>query len=331
MSGKPRALITGITGQDGTYLSRLLLEKGYEVHGFVRRGQEANVPGGVFAHLGDLTDPAALRQAIVDSEPNEIYNLGAQSHVGASFGEAEYTFRATALPILTILEHLRLNGGADRGIRVYQASSSEMFGDAPPPQNENSPFRPQSPYAVAKVAAHQTVTLYRKAYGLFAVGGILFNHESPIRPASFVTRKITRAVARIFAGADTSLTLGNLEARRDWGFAGDYVKAMHLMLQQDEPRDFVIATGNTWSVRDFVICAFEQANYLTGQRLDWESFVKVSDRFKRPAEVPHLLGNPTRACQDLGWVPEVGFSSLVLMMVRADLESRGVQLIRAAG
>ncbi|HYV99702.1 MAG TPA: GDP-mannose 4,6-dehydratase [Gemmatimonadaceae bacterium] len=331
MSGKPRALITGITGQDGFYLTRLLLEKGYEVHGVVRRGQNPDLPVGVGVHLGDLTDPATIYQAITDSDPSEIYNLGAQSHVGASFKEASYTFRATAEPILTILECLRANGGAARGVRVYQASSSEMFGDAPAPQNENSPFRPQSPYAVAKVAAHHTVSLYRKAYGLFVVGGILFNHEGPRRPPSFVTRKITRGVARIFSGNDDSLTLGNLDACRDWGFAGDYVKAMWLMLQQDTPKDYIVATGNTHSVRDFVIAAFDHANRLTGRNLQWEMFVKTSADLQRPSEVPHLLGNASRTCQELGWAPEVNFDGLVRMMVEADLEDHGVALIRATG
>jgi GDPmannose 4,6-dehydratase len=335
MSSKQRALITGITGQDGFYLTRLLIEKGYEVHGVVRRGQSPYLPAGVVTHLGDLTDPAALRQAIVDAEPTEIYNLGAQSHVHASFREPEYTFAATALPILTILEHLRENGGRSslhRGdpVRVYQASSSEMFGDTRPPQNENSAFHPRSPYAVAKVAAHQTVGLYREAHGLYAVGGILFNHESEIRPASFVTRKITREVARIFSGQSDRLVLGNLEAKRDWGFAGDYVRAMWLMLQQAEPRDYVIASGNSHSVRDFVIAAFEAAHELTGRELNWEAYVSTDTKFERPAEVPYLLGNPTRACQDLGWAPLVSFEGLVRRMVSVDLEACGVSLLAAA-
>ena len=320
MSGKPRALITGITGQDGFYLTRLLLEKGYEVHGVVRRGQNPDLPVGVGVHLGDLTDPATIYQAITDSDPSEIYNLGAQSHVGASFKEASYTFRATAEPILTILECLRANGGAARGVRVYQASSSEMFGDAPAPQNENSPFRPQSPYAVAKVAAHHTVSLYRKAYGLFVVGGILFNHEGPRRPPSFVTRKITRGVARIFSGNDDSLTLGNLDACRDWGFAGDYVKAMWLMLQQKDPNDYVIATGESHSVKELVEVAFAHAG------LDWQKHVVLDPKFIRPAEVDHLIGDASKAKAKLGWTPAVDFKQLIAMMVDADLERYGVHL-----
>jgi len=329
MSSKPRALITGILGQDGHYLSELLLEKGYEVHGFIRRGSRRSPPAGVSYHEGDLTDPASLRQAIVDSEPSEIYNLGAQSHVGASFYEPEYTFAATALPILTILQHLKEHAHHSAPVRVYQASSSEMFGDAPPPQNENSPFRPQSPYAVAKVAAHNFVGLYRK-FGIFAVGGILFNHESEFRPASFVTRKITTGVAKIFAGEADSITLGNLDAKRDWGFSGDYVDAMWRMLQQSSPKDYVIATGSTHSVREFVIAAFEAANGYTGQQLAWESFVRTSAHFHRPAEVPHLLGNPTRACAELGWAPKVNFEGLVRMMVAADLAALGLELRHAA-
>lgn len=318
MSDKKRALITGITGQDGHYLTELLLEKGYEVHGFARRG--SRLPKGVQSHVGDLQDPAALRRAIVEAWPHEIYNLGAQSHVQASFLDPEYTFRVTALPLFTILEQVK---DGRRECRVYQASSSEMFGDAPPPQNESSPFRPRSPYAVAKVAAHHAVHLYREAkYKLFVVGGILMNHESPIRPTSFVTRKITSTVAAIFRGEAKELVLGNLDVKRDWGFAGDYVKAMYLMLQQDAPKDYVIATGDTHSVREFAVEAFRVASELTGRSLDWQDYVKTNPRFERPAEVPLLLGNATRACQELGWAPEVNFSGLVRMMVEADLSQR---------
>jgi GDPmannose 4,6-dehydratase len=324
MSSKLRALITGISGQDGTFLTKLLLEKGYEVHGLVRRGYDPLCPPEVICHVGDLTDPAALRQAIIDSDPSEIYNLGAQSHVGVSFAEPSYTFAATALPILTILEHLREN--PRHQARVYQASSSEMFGTAAPPQNENSPFLPQSPYAIAKVAAHHTVRLYRER-GLYAVGGILFNHESEIRPSSFVTRKITQTVARIFAGKADELVLGNLDAKRDWGYAGDYVRAMWLMLQQEKPRDYVIASGSSHSVREFVIAAFEEANRLTGKTLNWEMFVKTNAKYHRPAEVPYLLGNPTLACQALGWYPEVNFAELVRMMVASDLDQEEVERV----
>lgn len=315
MSDKPRALVTGITGQDGYYLTELLLEKGYEVHGFARRG--SRLPRGVQSHVGDLQDSAALRRAIVEAWPSEIYNLGAQSHVRASFLDPDYTFRVTALPLFTILEQVK---DSKRDCRIYQASSSEMFGDAPPPQNENSPFRPRSPYAIAKVAAHHAVRLYRESeYKLFAVGGILHNHESKIRPHSFVTRKITSTVAAIFKGEATELVLGNLDAKRDWGFAGDYVVAMWLMLQQDAPKDYVIATGNTHSVREFVQEAFKAASEITGVAKDWQDYVKVDPRFTRPADVPLLLGNATRACEELGWAPKVGFVELVRGMVESDL------------
>lgn len=326
MSGKKRAFITGVTGQDGSYLAELLLEKDYEVHGFVRRGQE-RAKDGVICHFGDLTDPASLRQALAESQPDEIYNLGAQSHVHASFREPAYTFISTALPIITILGHVR---DEKPTARVYQASSSEMFGASPPPQNEASRFWPRSPYAIAKVAAHQSVTLYRESFSLFAVGGILFNHESERRPASFVTRKITQSVARIYAGRATELVLGNLEAKRDWGFAGDYVRAMWLMLQQDPPRDFVIASGNSHSVRDFVIAAFSAAFELTGRYIAWESVVRTSARYERPSEVPYLLGNATEACRQLGWAPEVNFDALVRRMVEHDLVAEGVSIRRAA-
>ncbi len=326
MSGKRRALITGVTGQDGNYLAKLLFQKDYEVHGVIRRGQDARAVAGVICHFADLSDPAALRQAIVDGKPDEIYNLGAQSHVNASFYEPDYTFRVTAVPILTILEHVRQHAPETR---VYQASSSEMFGDSPPPQNERSLFRPRSPYAIAKVAAHHTVSHYRDR-GVFTVGGILFNHESPIRPASFVTRKITQGVARIFAGKSDELVLGNLDAKRDWGFAGDYVEAMFLMLQQQEPRDFVIASGNAHSVRDFVITAFSLANHFTGKNLQWEQFVKTDAAFTRPSDVPYLLGNATRACEELGWQPKTSFNMLVRDMVLSDLEDQEAEILRAA-
>ena len=310
-----RAFITGITGQDGYYLSKLLLEKEYEVHGFAHRGSRAPDPR-VRMHYGNLADPAVLRHALGESDPHEIYNLGAQSHVGASFTEPAYTFQVTALPIVTILEHVRASGvrAPWPRLRVYTASSSEMFGLEPAPQNEETRFSPQSPYAIAKVAAHLSVGLYRRAYGMFAVGGILMNHESPIRPTAFVTRKITHAVARIKRGLDRELVLGNLDARRDWGFAGDYVDAMWRMLQQDEPRDFVVATGETHSVREFCEAAFNVVG------LNWMEHVRVDDKFKRPAEVPDLCGDASRIREALGWTPKVTFRELVEMMVRADLE-----------
>lgn len=314
MSGKRRALVTGVAGQDGSYLAELLLKKGYEVHGFARRG--SSLPESVHPHFGDLLDPAALRQALIASSPTEVYNLGAQSHVGASFNEPHYSMRVTYEPLLSILEWAKL---ARTDPRVYQASTSECFGDAPAPQNENSPFRPRSPYAIAKVAAHQLIGLYREAHGVFVVGGILFNHESVRRPPAFVTRKITQGVARIFHGKEQYLTLGNLEAKRDWGFAGDYVEAMWLMLQQDVPKDYVIASGSTHTVREFVIEAFKCANEFTGKNLSWEQHLRTDPKFERPAEVPLLLGNATKACSDLGWSPKVNFTGLVKMMVEHDL------------
>jgi GDPmannose 4,6-dehydratase len=311
-SGKKRALVTGVTGQDGSYLVELLLEKGYEVHGFARR-QTKDIAG-VVLHYGDLADPAALRQALRESEPDEVYNLGAQSHVGASFLDPVYSMRVGYEPVLTILDVIK-----GTKTRLYQASTSECFGNAPPPQNENSPFRPRSPYAIAKVAAHHLVGMHREAYGTFAVGGILFNHEGPRRGPAFVTRKITQGVARIFKGEATELVLGNLDAKRDWSFAGDMVRGMWLMLQQDEPRDYVLASGSAHSVLDFVTMAFRVANELSDRDLWWADYIRTDPRFLRPAEVLHLLGNATRACEELGWRPEVNFEGLVRLMVERDL------------
>lgn len=318
-----RAFITGVTGQDGHYLSSFLLSKGYDVHGYVRRNETA--PDRVVAHVGDLLDPAALRRALIDSWPDEVYNLGAQSHVGASFLDPHYSMRVCYEPLLTILEQLRQS---KRDCRIYQASSSEMFGNAPAPQNELTPFCPRSPYAIAKVAAHNLVKIYREGgYNMFAVGGILFNHESPLRPTAFVTRKITQGAAKIAKGQAKFLELGNLDAKRDWGFAGDYVKAMWLMLQSEKPVDYVISTGETHSVRDFVQCSFETAAEITGfdELRDWERFVKVDERHMRPAEVPELLGDNKLAQTQLGWRPEVGFSGLIRMMVKADLDLKGCE------
>lgn len=313
-----RAFITGITGQDGSYLAELLLDRDYEVHGFARRGSRVSDPR-VQMHFGDLADPAALRHALGESDPHEIYNLGAQSHVGASFTEPEYTWRVTALPILAILEHVRSSSvkAPWPRLRVYQASTSELFGTEPSPQNEETRFSPQSPYAIAKLAAHESVKLYRRAYGVFAVSGILHNHESPRRPAAFVTRKITQAVARIKKGIDKELLLGNLDARRDWGFAGDYVDAMWRMLQQDEPRDFVVATGESHSVREFCEAAFSSVG------LNWMEHVRVDPKFLRPAEVPDLRGDATRIREALGWQPKTSFAELVKVMVESDLEALG--------
>lgn len=312
-----RAFITGAAGQDGRFLSRLLLSKGYVVHGYARRDSE--VEPGVVLHIGDLADPAALRFALSATVPSEIYNLGAQSHVGASFADPIHTFRVTAEPVLTILEWALRSGAKTR---VYQASTSELFGTTPPPQNERSPFAPQSPYAIAKLAAHQSVNLYREAYGLFAVSGILFNHESETRPPNFVTRKITQAAARIALGLQDKLELGNLEAKRDWGYAGDYVEAMWLMLQQDTPRDFVVASGSTHTVQEFVEAAFGHVAALTNrpELRDWQNYVQINDKYKRPAEVPVLLGNASAACEQLGWRPRVNFKQLVELMVENDLK-----------
>lgn len=307
-----RALITGATGQDGRHLSALLLEKGYEVHGFVRRGSLARVDGRIQLHVGDLTDPASIRLALEDVAPDEVYNLGAQSHVKASFDEPEYTFNATALSALHILRSLQEMGLTKT--RFYQASSSEMFGDAHPPQRETTAFSPRSPYAVAKVAAHYTVKVYREAYGMYAVGGILFNHEGPFRTETFVTRKITRAVGRIKAGLQNTLTLGNLDTKRDWGYAGDYVEAMWLMLQADRPEDFVIATGETHTLREFLSKAFTHADLG-----DWRQYVKTDPKFERPAEVPLLLGDPSKAREQLGWVRKLDFDGLVNLMVDHDV------------
>ena len=315
-----RALITGVTGQDGSYLSELLLEKGYEVHGFARRGSRAPDPR-VAMHYGDLCDAAALRAALSEVEPNEVYNLGAQSHVQVSFDEPAYTFAVTATPVFTILEHIRARAPHTR---LYQASSSEMFGTELPPQCEDTPFAPQSPYAIAKVAAHHAVQLYRK-YGIYCVSGVLFNHESERRPANFVTRKISRGVARIALGLQPELVLGNLDASRDWGYAPDYVDAMWRMLQNGAPKDYVIATGETFTVRDFVILAFRCAEDVTGKRLDWDKCVRVDAKFKRPAEVPFLCGDATRALADLGWQPTVRFHQLVRKMVVHDLSECAVQ------
>jgi GDPmannose 4,6-dehydratase len=318
-----RALITGISGQDGSYLAELLLEKGYEVHGIVRRSSSFNThridhlyhdphEKGVrlFTHYGDLADATALIKLLYQLQPDEIYHLGAQSHVRVSFEIPEYTFDVTALGTLRLLEAMREAGVTPR---FYQASSSEMFGAAPPPQNEGTPFHPRSPYGVSKVAAYWATVNYREAYEMFAVNGILFNHESPRRGETFVTRKITRAVARIAAGMQEKLYLGNLDAQRDWGYAKEYVEAMWMMLQADEPEDFVIATGETHSVRDAVEVAFSRVD------LDWEERVEIDPKYYRPSEVDVLLGDASKAKEKLGWEPKVRFKELVELMVDADV------------
>jgi GDPmannose 4,6-dehydratase len=320
-----KALITGITGQDGSYLAELLLSKGYEVHGLIRRASTFNTsridhlymdphePGArFFMHYGDLSDSGQLSHLIYNIQPGEIYHLAAQSHVRVSFDMPEYTGDTTGLGTTRLLEALRRSGIT---AKFYQASSSELFGSSPPPQNEETPMRPQSPYAAAKLYAYWMVRNYREAYGLFAVNGILFNHESPRRGETFVTRKITRALARIKLGLQKKLYLGNLEARRDWGYAPDYVEAMWLMLQQDVPADFVICTGESHSVKEFLEEAFAY------QSLDWRDYVEIDPRYFRPTEVDYLLGDPAKARERLGWQPRVTFKELVRIMVDADRQA----------
>ncbi len=335
-----RALVTGITGQDGSYLTELLLAKGYEVHGLIRRAstfntdridhlyQDVHAQGArLFMQHGDLTDGGVVRRVIERVLPDEIYHLGAQSHVRVSFEEPQYTGDVGALGTLRVLEAVRdIGERTGRQIRVYNAGSSEMFGASPPPQNEDTPFRPRSPYAIAKVAAHWYAVNYREAYGLFICNGMLFNHESPRRGETFVTRKITRAVGRIAQGLQDKLFLGNLDAKRDWGFAGDYVEAMWLMLQQDAPDDYVIATGDAHSVREALEVAFGHAG------LDWKKHVEIDPRYFRPTEVDYLQGDSSKARRALGWKPKVGFEELLHMMVDADMElARQESTLRMAG
>ena len=323
-----RALITGITGQDGSYLAEFLLAKGYEVHGVIRRASTFNTARidhlysdphdpktGLFLHYGDLSDASGLRHILARVRPIEIYNLGAQSHVKVSFDQPEYTADIVATGTLRLLEATREYAAmAEEPVRFYQAGSSEIYGSAPAPQSEVTPFAPRSPYAVGKVAGYWYATNYREAYDMFVSNGILFNHESPRRGETFVTRKITRALGRIKCGLQDHLFLGNLDAKRDWGFAGDYVEAMWSMLQQNKPGDFVIATGETYSVREFLTAAFENAE------LNWEDYVRIDERYFRPTEVDVLLGDPSRAKVALGWERKVDFKSLVKMMVEHDLE-----------
>ncbi len=317
MSEPPRALVTGVTGQDGSYLAEFLLEQGYEVYGLVRRSSSSNQErlAGIRDRLhllsGDLLDPSSLMSALAQARPSEVYNLAAQSFVPTSWSEPVSTAEATALGVTRLLEALR---AVAPKARFYQASTSEMFGKAAPPQSESTPFHPRSPYGVAKVYAHWATVNYRESYDLFAVSGILFNHESPRRGREFVTRKVTRAAARIACGLEHEVYLGNLDARRDWGFAGDYVRAMWLMLQQDEPRDYVIATGETHSVGELCELAFETVG------LDWSEHVRTDPRFLRPAEVHHLVGDASAARRELGWRPRVSFAELVRLMVEKDLE-----------
>jgi len=323
-----KALISGITGQDGSYLTEFLLEKGYEVHGIIRRSSSFNTgriihlfkdvhesDARLILHYGELTDGSRLEKLIEQIEPDEVYNLGAQSHVRVSFDEPVYTADVVALGALRMLEAIR-NVGATQSVRFYQASSSEMYGEvAEVPQRETTPFHPRSPYACAKVYSHWQVLNYREAYNMHASNGILFNHESPRRGETFVTRKITRGLARILAGKDKKLFMGNLDAKRDWGYAKDYVEAMWMMLQQDQPDDYVIATGQTWSVKDFLARAFNRVG------LDWQDYVEFDARYLRPSEVDLLIGDASKAQQKLGWTPRTSFDDLVRIMVDADLES----------
>ncbi len=333
MTQRKRALITGITGQDGSYLSEFLLEQGYEVHGIIRRTSTFNTDRidymyedphkeGVrlFLHYGDLTDGTTLRRILEQVQPVEIYNLGAQSHVRVSFDSPEYTADAVGMGTLRLLEAIRdYQQRTGIEVRFYQAGSSEMFGKVQEvPQKETTPFYPRSPYACAKLYAHWQTVNYRESYGLFACNGILFNHESPRRGETFVTRKITRAIARIVAGKQKKIYLGNLDSKRDWGYAKDYVRAMWLMLQQQEADDYVVATGETYSIRQFLDIAFEHVN------LDWNDYVEFDERYLRPAEVDLLIGDPTKAHQKLGWKPSVTFEELVRLMVEADMQALGL-------
>jgi GDPmannose 4,6-dehydratase len=326
---RKRALITGITGQDGSYLAELLLSKGYEVHGLIRRASTFNTSridhlysdphddeARLFLHYGDLSDGSRLSTLLSQVQPNEVYNLAAQSHVRVSFDEPEYTGDSTGLGTIRLLEAIRMIG---LDCRFYQASSSEMFGATPPPQNELTPFYPRSPYGAAKVYSYWVTRNYREGYGMFATNGILFNHESPRRGETFVTRKITRAVARIAAGQQDELFMGNLDAVRDWGYAAEYVDAMWRMLQADEPSDFVVATGTAHTVRDFLVLSFEHAG------LDWEKYVKFDERYLRPTEVDALIGDASKARDVLGWQPKVFTPELARIMVDADMKALEVE------
>ncbi|KAB8168514.1 GDP-mannose 4,6-dehydratase [Streptomyces sp. 3MP-14] len=324
------ALISGITGQDGSYLAELLLAKGYTVHGLLRRSSSFNTERidhiyqgpqhperTLVLHHADLSDGVALVNLLRETEPDEVYNLGAQSHVRVSFDTPLYTADTTGLGTLRLLEAIRASGV---DTRIYQASSSEMFGSTPPPQNEDTPFHPRSPYGCAKVYGYWSTVNYREAYGMFAVNGILFNHESPRRGETFVTRKITRAVARIGAGLQDRLYLGNLDAVRDWGYAPEYVEAMWLMLQRDEPDDYVVATGVPATVRDFLQAAFAAAG------LEWERYVRFDPKYERPSEVDALVGDPAKAGRLLGWRPRTHWRELAELMVAADREALDAEL-----
>lgn len=320
-----RALITGITGQDGSYLAELLLSKGYEVHGVIRRASTFNTArldhlyvdshdpsARLFLHYGDLSDGVRLVTLLAQIDPDEVYNLAAQSHVRVSFDEPEHTADTTGTGTIRMLEAVRLSGIKTR---FYQASSSELYGATPPPQDENTPFSPRSPYAAAKLYSYWITRNYREAYGLFAVNGILFNHESPRRGETFVTRKITRAVARIQAGMQEDLYLGNLESVRDWGYAPEYVEGMWRMLQADEPTDYVLATGVGYTIKDFLEASFGHVG------LDWQKYVKFDERYLRPTEVDALIGDSSKAQERLGWTPTIDGAALAKIMVDADVEA----------
>lgn len=329
-----KALISGITGQDGSYLTELLLSKGYEVHGIIRRASTFNTERidhlykdrhkedvRLFLHYGDLTDASTIRKLIYEIQPDEIYHLGAQSHVRVSFDIPEYTGNITGLGTLRILEAIKdYETHTGKKIKFYQASSSEMFGAMPPPQHEGTPFYPRSPYGSAKVFAYHTTRNYREAYGIFAVNGILFNHESPRRGQTFVTRKIAEGVAKIAAGLESKIYLGNLDARRDWGYAPEYMEAAWMMLQQLEPDDYVIGTGESHSVRDFVEAAFRHAGIE-----NWEPHVGIDPRYYRPTEVENLIADASKAKEKLKWQPKTGFDELVKIMMEAELERHGVK------
>lgn len=328
-TGKKTALIIGITGQDGSYLAELLLSKGYQVNGIIRRSSSFNTER--IDHIyqdpheknynfklwyGDLSDSGVLMKLVSQIQPDEVYNLGAQSHVKVSFEIPEYTADIDAVGTLRLLEAIRI---LNKPCKFYQASSSEMFGSTPPPQSEVSPFHPRSPYAVSKVFSHNITVNYREAYGLFACNGILFNHESPRRGETFVTRKITRGIARILSGKDKKIYLGNLDAKRDWGYAPEYCEAMWMMMQQPKPDDFVIATGEMHSVKEFLEEAFGVV------KLDWKKYVEIDKKYFRPSEVENLCGDASKAAKKLGWKPKVKFKDLTVMMMIEDLKKEGLK------
>ncbi len=327
----PKALITGITGQDGSYLAEFLLHRGYEVHGLIRKTstfntdridhiyQDPHDPGAkLFLHYGNLSNGEQLTNLIYNVRPDEVYHMGAQSHVKVSFDMPEYTGNVTGLGTTRILESIRRSGIKTR---FYQASSSEMFGDAPPPQNEHTEFRPRSPYAIAKLYAYWMTVNYREAYSMFTANGILFNHESPRRGPTFLSRKVTRAVARIKAGLQPKVYLGNLDSRRDYGYTPEYVEVMWKILQQDRPDDFVVGTGVAPTIREFVAEAFAYAG------MDWQEYVEIDPRYFRPTEVDYLLADPTKAREKLGWEPKITWKELARIMVDADLEAVGLEPI----